>query len=112
MKLSVPNRMTESRMNRNPKPALQLIETFFDELEAERFYTNVSYQEGVTHVRLLQPSRSKPGFRVQALMVDQDIPAGSEPDGVRRIVVTDSILALFDKVSHSLNDRSEDRSER
>lgn len=91
MKLSVPNRMST-------KPAVQILETFYDEVEAERFYNNVSYQEGVTHVRLLQPSASKPSYRVQALMVGQDLPADAVPDGMRRVSVTDSMLSVYDAV--------------
>lgn len=85
-------------MNETTQPALQILETLFDELAAQRLYTVLAQQEGVTHIRLLRPSASKPGYRVQALMVGEDLPIAVVPDGCRSVMVNDRILKLFDEV--------------
>ena len=84
------------------QPAVQILETFFEEVAALQLYSNLSQQEGVTHVRLLRPTRSKSGYRVQALMVGE-VPAGgasSLPDGMRMVLVDDRVLSLFDEVNN------------
>jgi hypothetical protein len=80
------------------KPAVQILETLCDEHAALHLYGCLAAQQGVTHIRILQPSRSKPGFRVQALMVGAEIYGASLPDGMRRVMVSDAILASFDAV--------------
>ncbi len=72
---------------------IQLIEQFQSEADAKQAFEVLGDQDGFEGGRVLEPSPSKPGWRVQAFFQDEPEAAGWLPDGMRRVLVPGGVRA-------------------
>ena len=67
--------------------ALQFTDTSKSEEEANQQLKALKLQDGYIGGRVLPPSGSKPGWRVQAFFIDEPEAKGVLPDGMRRVIL-------------------------
>jgi len=67
--------------------ALQFTDTSKSEEEANQQLKALKLQDGYIGGRVLPPSASKPGWRVQAFFIDEPEAKGVLPDGMRRVIL-------------------------
>lgn len=67
--------------------AIQVMEEARDQAEAEQMLDGLALQGGYLGGRVLAPSETKPGWRVQGFMQDEPEAAVWLPDGMRRVVL-------------------------
>lgn len=72
--------------------ALQVVEPARDKTEALEMLEGLTHQDGYLGGRVLEPSPSKPDWRVQGFLQDEPKAAGWLPDGMRRVVLPHGFL--------------------
>lgn len=78
--------------------AIQYIDAFKTEREADEALLALSRQDGFLAGRTIAPSRPKPGWRAQVFFEDEEGPRSGEaalPDNLRRVMVRPSMLVNF-----------------
>jgi hypothetical protein len=65
--------------------ALQIMETVKSQAAADETLAGIARLDGYLGGRILPPSPSKPGWRVQAFLKDDDVK--DLPDGMRRVII-------------------------
>jgi len=76
--------------------AIQFVECFQDEHEAEQAYEFMQEQDGLLAVRLLEPSMKNPLWQLQAIFKDEtEINNNWLPDGCRKVVLIENIINQF-----------------
>jgi hypothetical protein len=77
--------------------AVQYVDTFATESEADDAVRSLSTMDGFIAGRTIKTSPSKPGWRAQVFFEDETPPTGGEilPDNLRRVRTNDAMLSSF-----------------
>jgi len=79
--------------------AIQMVETAKNKREACQMLRGWAVQDGYLGERLLPPSPSKPGWRIQGFMRNEpEAKEGVLPKGMRRVIMPPSIFRVMSRV--------------
>lgn len=71
----------------NWTPAIEILETASNEVNAVVLFASLNIQQGVQAARILRPTPQKPEWRVQAIMeTNGEYPNGWLPDGMKHVM--------------------------
>lgn len=80
-------------MARGSEWMVQVTETYPNENDAREAFSAVADQDGYRGGRVMEPNAVEPRWKVQAFFQDEPEAAGWLPDGMRRVMVPDSVRA-------------------